>query len=548
MAFDGIFLRQIIKQIQTYVPAKINRIHPVSDTELLFQLRHNREKVQLLISAHSRYNRINITERSYPTPDVPGNFVMVLRKYLEGGMLIRLTQGGLDRYLDAEISTYNDLGDRIIMHLYIELMGKYANVILVDPNGKIIDALKRIPPFENTKRIIQPGATFKITEPQPGKRNPFSDPTIDPQLPLTQQFEGFSPLLSKEIEYRMHQGQSFTDILHQIDCSDAVYLTEIDGQDYFHCLPLTQFEQPYRAYPILAGLDVLYYEKEEKERIRQQTGDLFKFTRREIKKYQGKLHKLEEAMQEALQYEIWKQRGELLYAYLHQIKKGMTQIEVPSFDGEQQIIIPLDPKLDGKQNAKKCFQRYTKGRNGTIYIHQQIELAKQELEYFQTIEYQLSQASFQDAREIQQELVRGGYLKERSGNHRKKKKDEAPAYATLVSPGGYAVYYGKNNLQNEYVTFKKARKTDLWFHVKDMHGSHVVLACDNPPEADLRFAAMTAAYFSDGRHSSSIPINYCPVRQLKKIPGGKTGMVTMASYQTIYIDITDDWKQQLLNQ
>ena len=175
MAFDGIFLHRITEEIQQYIPAKINRIHQVSDTELLFHIRHQKEKVQLLVSAHSLYNRINITTRKYPTPETPSNFVMLLRKYLEGGLLISLTQGQLDRWLDLKISTYDELGDRVIRHLYIELMGKYANVILVDSNGKIVDALKRIPPFENNKRIIQPGAEFRKTDPQNDKKNPFED-------------------------------------------------------------------------------------------------------------------------------------------------------------------------------------------------------------------------------------------------------------------------------------------------------------------------------------------------------------------------------------
>lgn len=545
MAFDGIFLKQITSQLQDYIPCKINRIHQVSDTELLFQLRHERTKYQLLISAHSLYNRINITNLNYPTPEIPSNFIMLLRKYLEGGLLVNITQGGLDRYLDLEISTYNELGDRIICHLYVELMGKYANVILVNNEGKILDALKRIPPFENNKRIIQPGAKFTFAQPQTGQTNPFEATTYDENIPLTHQFEGFSPLLSKEIEYRIHHGQTFVEIMQEIQNSTHVYITEHKNQTYFHCIPLLQFETECIQYPLQEGLDHLYYEKEEKDRIRQQTGDLFKFVRREIKKYTGKIHKLEDALEEALNSDHWKEKGDLLYTYQYQVKKGMTQISLPSFTTGEDIIIPLDPKLDAKQNAKKCFQKYTKGRNGKIYIQEQIDLAKTELEYFQNLEYQLTIANFNDAKEIQQELAQNGYVKAQVSKIRKKKKEVAPNFNETTSPNGYTIYYGKNNLQNEYITFKKARKQDLWFHVKDMHGSHLILQADNPQEDDIRFAAMLAAYHSSGKDSSSIPVNYCPVKNLKKIPGGKTGMVTMSSYKTIYIDITPEFIEKM---
>ncbi|MDD6466610.1 MAG: NFACT RNA binding domain-containing protein [Erysipelotrichaceae bacterium] len=541
MAFDGIFLKQITKQLQTIVPCKINRIHQVSDTELLFQLRHERTKYQLLISAHSLYNRINITTRTYPTPEIPSNFIMLLRKHLEGSIILSIEQGGFDRYLIFTISGYNELGDQTIRHLYVELMGKYANVILANENGKIMDALKRIPPFENTKRIIQPGALFQLPEPQLGQLNPFEQTGYTDDRPLTAQFEGFSPLLSKEIEYRIHHGENFVSIMQEIQASDQVYITNANNQTYFHCIPLKQFETESISYPINEGLDYLFYEKEERDRIRQQTGDLFKFVRREIKKYTSKIAKLTDSLEEAQNSEHWKEKGELLYSYLPMVKKGMTSITLPSFETQEDIVIPLDPKLDAKQNAKKCFQKYTKGKNGMVHIQEQLDIANQELEYFRNLEYQLTVANFQDAKEIHQELAQNGYVKANVSKIRKKKKEVALNYHTLTSPSGYPVYFGKNNLQNEYLTFKKAHRTDLWFHVKDMHGSHVILQTEHPEESDIRFAAMVAAYYSSGRESSSIPVNYCPVKNIKKIPGGKTGMVILSSYKTIYIDITPEF-------
>ena len=544
MAMDGIFLRQVNKQLQTILPAKINRIYHISDTEILFQLRHQQTKIQLLISAHSLYNRINITNRNYPTPETPSNFIMVLRKYLEGGVLISCTQNGLDRYLHLEISSYDELGDKTIRHLYVELMGKYANVILCNQEYKIIDALKRIPPFENNKRIIQPGANFKETEAQPNKVDPFINNTYNPDKTFTAQFEGFSPLLSKEVEYRLHQKENFKDIIGLLDKSERLYLTKINDQLHFHCIPLTQFETKTTDYPIMEGLDEVYYVQEEHDRIRQQTGDLFKLVRREVKKYRSKLIKLQEAYEEALASEHWKEKGELLYSYLHLVKKGMEEIILPSFVDNTEVIIPLNPKWDGKQNAKKCFQKYTKGRNGKVYIKEQIDIANQELEYFLNLEYQLTVANFQDAKEIQQELIQNGYLKAKPERIRKKKKDIAPSYNELLSPEQNTIYYGKNNLQNEYITFKKANRLDMWFHVKDVSGSHVVLCSNNPTEADIRFCAMLAAYNSSAKESSSIPVDYCLVKDVKKIPKAKPGKVAITNHKTIYIDIDEALIQQ----
>ena len=221
MALDGIVLNKITKQIQPLLPVRITKINNISDTELLFQLKGSGERYQLLISCHSQFNRINLTDKKYPIPKEPSNFVMLLRKHLENGMLVSMVQEGYDRYLKLIIHTHNEIGDPISRILYVELMGKYANVILVDEEFKILDALKRIPPFENAQRTIQPGAIFTFPK-QQDKINPFNTDTYDPNLPLTTQFSGFSPLLSKEIEYRLHQGESFKEIIDQIEASDHI--------------------------------------------------------------------------------------------------------------------------------------------------------------------------------------------------------------------------------------------------------------------------------------------------------------------------------------
>ena len=533
MAFDGIFLKQIVRQLQVLDNSHINKIYQISDTEILFNL-YAQKRYQLMISCHSSYNRIHLTERNYPTRSNPSNFIMLMRKYLEGGTITSIKQAGLDRYLIISVSNRNEIGDRIILDMYVELMGKYANLILVSDN-KIIDALKRIPPFENTKRTIHPGARFRVTESQDEKIDPFSIDDVSDIDNLFEKLVGFSPLLSDEVRYRINSGQTYKEILKEIDSSDRVY---ISSNDMFHCIPLTHLKKPYVSYPICEGLDEIYFSKEEKERIRQQTGDLFKFTRREIKKCETKIQRLEDSLEEARNCDIWRQYGDVLYANMDKVTKGMTSVTLTDYSG-QELTVPLDARLDVKGNARKCFQKYRKGSTGQKYIVEQLEAARENLAYFSLLQQQLEQADFRTAREIRQELEKNGYLKRKKVRAPKKKQTE-PQYLKIPFNDKF-IYVGKNNTQNDYITFKKAGRVDTWFHVKDLHGAHVVITTSHPTEEEIRLCAQLAAWYSKARESSSIPVNYTLIKHIKKIPGSKLGLVSISEYNTIYIDINEEY-------
>ena len=541
MAFDGMFLRQIVKQLQPVVSSRVNKIYLISDTEVLFNLK-GQQRYQLMVSCHSSYNRIHLTDREYPTRSTPSNFIMVMRKYVEGGTILSIEQAGLDRYLIITVGNRNEIGDRIKLELYVELMGKYANLILVY-NGKILEALKHIPPFENTRRTIQPGALFKPTESQDQKADPFTVKDVKPQDNLFEKFVGFSPLLSTEFNYRMANGQSFESIMQELDKSDRIYISRKGNEELFHCIALTHVGVKPIEMEICEGLDYIYFTKEERERIRQQTGDLFKFTRREIKKCQNKIARLNEALDEALNCDIWRQYGDVLYANTDKVTKGMEKVTLEDYEGNQ-ITVPLDPKLDVKGNARKCFQKYRKGSVGQKYIREQLDNTQENLNYFQLIQQQLEQADFLTAAEIRQELENNGYMKARK-TYGKKKKESEPHFLKLEYNNKF-IYVGKNNIQNDYITFRKAGRADYWFHVKDMHGAHVVITTSHPDEDEIRLCAQLAAYYSKARQSSSIPVNYTLVKNLKKIPGSKTGMVSMKEYNTIYIDVDEDRLNEIL--
>ncbi len=536
MALDGILLHKIIPEIETVLPCRIQKIYEISSTEILFQIHTSEGRKQLLISCHSLYNRILLSKRNYPTPNEPGNFVMVLRKYLEGASLESLHQGDLDRWCAFKVRRHNNLGDLEYLDLYVELMGKYANVILVDQNGRIIDALKRIPPFENSRRTIQPGALFTLT-PAQEKKNPFTDQTIDPSQTLTAQFSGFSPFLEREVQYRLQNGQSFHSIMDEINSSSRLYIANQDNEAVFHCIPLTSLGSC-TDYSLFEGFEILYFHKEEKERIKQITGDLYHFVRKQLKHQNQKLPRLLKEFDEAKDCQKWNKYGELLYAHQIEETNGKREIELEDYESGSLIRIPLDPKLNGRKNAQKCYAKYNKLKKGQVYLEEQIRLCNMEISYFTGLLQQLDQADFDTAAEMKEELIKLGYLKEKNQKNRRrhKKNEEGPHITTLKLTDSISISFGRNNLQNEALTFHRARKTDTWLHAKDYHGAHVVINDPSPDESVLRLAANIAAYFSAGRQSSSVPVVYCPVKGLKKIPGAKPGMVQLSSYKTIYID------------
>ena len=286
-----------------------------------------------------------------------------------------------------------------------------------------------------------------------------------------------------------------------------------------------------KEYDLADGFDVLYYKSNEKERIKSVTEDIYKFIKRQIKHYDNKLVKLNQSLEEGKTLNDDKENGELLYTYSDLERKGLKEIEIKDYDGKIKTI-KLDPKLSVKANANKYYNIYSKKRKGKAYIEEQIEIASNEAEYFRALKEQLDIASYTDALEIKDELIRYGYLKKRSSKAKKSKKINL----YQLKFNGHTITFGKNNTQNDYLTFTYARPNYTWFHAKDYHGAHLVVDADKPDEETLRMCANLAAYFSQGRLSSSVPVDYCLVKDIKKIKGAKAGFVTFKNHKTIYID------------
>lgn len=543
MAYDGIMMHQVKKSlIDTIQSGRINKIYQISKYELLFQVRANRKNYQLLISSHPMYARVQLTSLTYPTPESPNPLTMLFRKLLEGGYIKEIEQIDLDRILKITFACHNELGDAIEYTLYIEIMGKHSNIILVGQNNKIIDCIKHISPSMNTERFLQPGALYQLP-PMVQKLNPFTNDFIEDNQ-LTRIYQGMAPILSKEILYRIDQGEDFKEIMNQIANSQDLYITKANDKEYFHVIELTHLQGATTKYPLFDGLDLHFNEIDQKERIKQQTSNLLKFIQNEYQKNTTKLKKLKATLEDSENSDDYRIKGDLLYASLHLMQKGMTSVEVDNYYDNTKMKITLDPKLDPKANAQKYYQKYQKAKNSIDVLHQQIELTEKEIDYFDSLITAMAQASYYDALEIKEELENEGYLKKKKQRNTIRKK-RIPQFKKYLTKDGIEIDIGKNNLQNDYLTFKYAHRYDMWFHAKDMPGSHVIVKAQDLDEYTIRLAAKIAAYYSKGKNSSSVPVNYTLVKTLKKPAGSKLGKVILDNYKTIYIDPDEEFLKEL---
>ncbi len=530
MPFDGMLLNRVVRDLKKYEGAKIGKIQCLSDEEVLFYLhKPGMGSTRLALSAHSNTCRLYLcSNQKEPLPN-PSAFVMMLRKRISQGYITEIEQMGYDRLVRFHISASNELSDRVEYDLYAEMMGKYANLVLVDTaTNTIIDCLKRIPVFENSKRLLHPGAEYTLPE-KPDRYDPLHPGPLNLEKSLVSQIEGFSPTLSREFLFRMQNGQSYDQIMEELENSPNLYTYNKE----YHCLPLTHLKQPEKAMPLMDGLERLFEADETRKRIALQCGDVFKAVDREVKKLSRKLPRLEETLEESQDYDRYRQYGGVLFANLYLEKQPV--MELPSFEEEGVMLsIPIDMRYSLKDNANLFYKKYHKLKRSIEILNEQIEECQDQLDYFETLKEQLNYCSADDVLEIRQELAGRHFMRLKQNSTRQKRK-KMPNIVE-IRMGDATIYAGKNNLQNQYITWTLAHRNDLWFHVKDYHGSHVVLRSENPTENEIRFAASLAAWFSKGRNSSSVPIDYTRISNLKKVPKKGPGFVTMKSYQTIYID------------
>ncbi|MED1202135.1 NFACT family protein [Heyndrickxia acidicola] len=563
MSFDGLFTKAMVKELSILKGGRINKIHQPYKNEIIMSVRANGRNHKMLISAHPSYARIQLTSEAHENPNEPPMFCMLLRKHLEGYILEDVRQIGLDRIIVFDIKGRNEIGDISYKQLFVEIMGRHSNIVLVDKEKNVIlDSVKHVTSAVNSFRTVLPGADYKLP-PEQGKKNPlesnkeellqaidFNSGKIDKQI--VEHFAGISPLVAKEIIYQSGLPnsstlpESFVQIMSGIKLEEyQPTLIKTDTKEAFYMIPVTHLKGEEILFHTLGELlDRFYFGKAERDRVKQQGHDLERLIKNEKEKNELKIEKLKETLMDANNADRFQLYGELLTANMHMAKRGMEKIEVQNYYDDQggMVMIELDPRKSPSENAQAYFSRYQKAKTAIVIVQEQIEKARGEILYFENLLQQLDSASPKDIEEIRQELAEEGYLrmKHKRGQKQKQQKISLEKY---ISSDGTEILVGKNNKQNDYLTNKVANRDEIWLHTKDIPGSHVVIRSKDPSQETLAEAANLAAYFSKSKNSSSVPVDYTRARYVKKPNGAKPGFVIYENQQTLFV--TPDVEQVL---
>lgn len=538
MSFDGFFLHHMVEELRSeLVNGRIQKINQPFEQELVLQIRSNRQSHRLLLSAHPVFGRIQLTQTTFENPAQPSTFIMVLRKYLQGAMIESIEQVENDRIVEITVSNKNEIGDHIQATLIIEIMGKHSNILLVDKSShKILEVIKHVGFSQNSYRTLLPGSTY-IAPPSTESLNPFTvkDEKLFEILQtqeltaknLQRLFQGLGRDTANELEGLLVRDKLST-FRHFFGQDTKPYLTESS----FSPVPFTnRVGEPFANLSEL--LDTYYKDKAERDRVKQQASELIRRVENELQKNRHKLKKQEKELLATDNAEEFRQKGELLTTFLHQVPNDQDQVTLDNYYTNQPITIALDKALTPSQNAQRYFKRYQKLKEAVKYLTELIEETKATILYLESVETVLNQAGLEEIAEIREELIQTGFIRRRQREkiHKRKKPEQY-----LASDGKTIIYVGRNNLQNEELTFKMARKEELWFHAKDIPGSHVVISGNlNPSDEVKTDAAELAAYFSKGRLSNLVQVDMIEVKKLNKPTGGKPGFVTYTGQKTLRV-------------
>ncbi len=590
MPLDGVVIHALVHEFKDkLLNGKIDKIYQPQKDELVLNIRNHGKNHRLLLSVTSNSPRIHLTKTSSANPPTPPMFCMLLRKHITGGRIVSIMQPDFERILILHIEAFNELGDLTVKQLIIEVMGRHSNIILLNEKNIIIDSIKHIGFHISSKRQVMPGLDY-IFPPSQGKLNPLTCSEEKIHATLSEQreglkisksivgsFTGISPLISREICFRAlrntdyytgelnaeqkskisHESYKLFQSIHNEHFSpvllhDTVSKNVIDFSA-INILQYSQIEIEEKA-SINETLDFFYANRDLQDRLKQRGADLLKMINTNLDRCKKKLAKQQAKLDEVENKEILKNYGDLITANIYRISEGMKSIEVENFYGETspfpQILIPLDPTLSPSKNAQKYFNKYMKAKNAEIMMREQIKLNHEEITYLESIHEAITKSeSYQELDDIRHELYEQGYIKRNPRAKMKQKKGSLSKPKHFTSSDGFDIYVGKNNIQNDYLTLKFARKNDLWFHTKNIPGSHVIVKVENKdvPDSTLLEAAMLSAYYSKGRASSQVAVDYTTVKNVKKPSGAKPGMVIYEHYQTIYITPEEDVINQLEN-
>ncbi|RMC41429.1 fibronectin/fibrinogen-binding protein [Lactobacillus sp. ESL0233] len=549
MAYDGLFIHSLLGNVKKLlVGGRLSKIYQPFEHDLILIFRKERKNRQLLISANAQYPRFYITDQSINNPDKAPTFVMVLRKYLEGSILQSIKQVGVDRIINFYFSNRNELGDQVQLVLSVELMGKHSNVILYNQtSGRIIDLLKRINPEENRVRLLLPKAKYVLPPLNPGINGfEITSAEFKAEINKIAPAEFVQKVNGLDRDDRNELLGYLTD-----DYSYSSFMTFISQFDKSRAYILTTKNNKRKIFPYLPyhldllkettddnfnhALDEFYRYQSNHDWVRQKSTQVERIIKNEQKKLTKKIVKLRKQLELAENSEGYRIRGEILNANLAQVKPGMTKIKLPNYyDNNNLISITLDVAVSPARNAQKYFTRYKKMRDSIKHVKEQIQIAQNNLLYFDSVQTAIDNAEPQDIDQIIDELTSQGYIKPISTKKRRKKIIEQSLNKFKLS-SGKLVLVGKNNYQNDWLTFKKANKQDIWFHVKNIPGSHVILQDSQPSETDIIETAEIAAYFSKAKNSAHVQVDFVKDQRVKKPNGAKPGFVIYTGQNSIEV-------------
>ena len=575
MAFDAYFMKTVLEELrQTASGARVEKIHqPTRDTVIL-HLRCQNGREKLLLAANPASPRLHLTQTNPENPDQPPMFCMLLRKHLSGARLAEIQQPPMERMARFVFDCTDEMGYPVQKQLVAELMGKTCNVYLLDQDGRIIDCLRRIGLDAGAKRQALPGLYYQepeaVTKTDPmgldlsDYVNLLSAPGADLICDrLMDSLGGLSPLVCREaalfaagsVDARVEglDIASVADKLHlffreNLCHPQPSYYAQADGTPkQFAFCPIRQYGAFTCADSFSGLLDMYYTVRDRKDAMRQKSQAVRKTVNNLCQRLKRKIAIQEKELEETYDRERLRQLGDIVTANIHKIVKGQTVVQCEDFYDENMasIDITLSPILSPQQNAAKFYKDYTRMKNAEKELTKQISIAEEELSYLQSVLDELNRAQTeQELEEIRRELQDTGYIKADTGKKRVKQGKLSPM--RFVSTDGYPIYVGRNNRQNDELTFKSARKDDLWLHASKVHGSHVIIACAGvtPPDDTVTQAAQLAAYYAETTGGQNIAVDVTPVKQVKKIPNGKPGMVIYHTYRTVianpYPDIVVD--------
>lgn len=571
MALDGIFLRHIKNEIeQQALLARVSQIYQPNRDELVFVLRTFGGSKKLLLSSRANSPRVNFCEKTPENPAQPPMFCMLLRKRIGGGKLVSVRQAGCDRILFLDFECINELGDTEILTVICEIMGMYSNIIVADnKSGVIIDSLKRVDLTMSSQRLVLPNLKYELPAPQDKLNILDSSPqeitekikSLECEMPLNKALlrviQGVSPIICRELEYRVCEGVSnrvegvLEDKLN-VELANLKDLTEdCSGKP---CIvyredgrPLDTAFMPIEQYGNFAEiksvdgfskvLDEFYETRDSRERMRMKSQGLTKLLHNIRERLARKISKQQLELARCGEREQLRICGDLLQANLYRIERGAEFADVENFYDEQgrTLRIKLDPSISPAANAQKYYKDYQKAKNAEIALAEQIKNGREELEYIESVLDTVDRAETErELSQIRDELTDQGYLKPQKG---KQRRQEKLAPLEFMSSDGFKIFVGRNNRQNDKLTLKTAAKNDMWLHTKDIHGSHVIIESGGRDISDTAVfeAARLAAYNSKARHSDKVPVDYTLVRYVSKPNGSKPGMVIYVNNKTIYV-------------